>query len=94
MRELNVIGIDLGSLKSIIRDAVSIELQTIKNDSSNPSEEQIDVVLNRKEAADFLSICLTTLWKLGKSGQLKPRRINSKVYYLKSDLINFLNQAA
>ncbi len=59
-------------------------------------KQEIDktLLLSRKEAAAFLNICLTTLWSLDKSGELPSRRIKSKVFYLQSDLVNYLNQAA
>lgn len=94
MKENILIGVDLESLRLIIREAVSKELQTIKDALSKKSSEQKDVLLTRKEAADYLNICRTTLWSLDKSGELPSRRIKSKVFYLQSDLVNYLNQAA
>ncbi|WP_417371466.1 helix-turn-helix domain-containing protein [Gelidibacter japonicus] len=67
------------------------EILTEKNEKPEIDEAHL---LSRKEAADFLNICLTTLWSLDKSGELPSRRIKSKVFYLKSDLVNYLNQAA
>ena len=51
-----------------------------------------DEYLTRKQAAAFLHISETTLWKLDVSQELPARRLNGKVLYLKSDLLNFSKQ--
>ncbi|MEE1961184.1 helix-turn-helix domain-containing protein [Allomuricauda taeanensis] len=91
MSNYQLIGIDLDSLVSIIRQVVAKELQLIKFKGPNNQEAQLNVVLSRQEAADFLGISTTTLWKLDKSGELPARRIKTKVVYYKNDLLNYLN---
>ena len=48
-----------------------------------------EVLLSRKETAEFLKISETTLWSLDKTQVLPAKRLNGKVLYLKSDLLNF-----
>lgn len=91
MHKQFLIGIDLDSLVSIIRQVVAKELQPLKSRETQKKESQLNVVLSRQEAADFLGISTTTLWKLDKSGELPARRINTKVVYYKNDLLNYLN---
>ena len=89
-----LIGIELDSLVLIIGQAVAKELNEIKKqivlNSNKPNEE----ILSRKQTADFLQISLTTLWSYDKNQILPSKRIGTKVYYLKSELINFLKGAA
>ena len=94
MQKGTIIGIDLDSRSSIVRSAITKELQEFKKGLKIDKNDPEDEVLTRKQASEFLQICLTTLWDLDRKGILPSRRIKSKVYYLKSDLINFLNQAA
>lgn len=94
MKNNTIIGIDLDSLQSIIREAITKELQTFKENLEVKKIDRKDEVLSRKQTASFLKISLTTLWDLNRKGKLPSRRIKSKVYYLKADLINFLNQTA
>jgi len=89
MRKLQVYDIDLEVFKSIIGNAVAKVLQEnreLLNDSRNESG---DKYLSRKEAAEFLRISETTLWNLDKTQVLPAKRLNGKVLYLKSDLLNF-----
>lgn len=91
MHEPILIGIELDSLVSIIGQVVAKELQPLKSRENQKKESQLNVVLSRQEAADFLGISRTTLWKLDKSGELPARRIKTKVVYYKNDLLNYLN---
>ena len=80
-------------LSSLIRTVLKEELQPLllclkTKNSSN------DEYLSRKEAAEFLKISETTLWTLDKTQVLPAKRLQGKVLYLKSDLLNFHNQAA
>ena len=47
-----------------------------------------------KEAAKFLKISETTLWTLDKTQVLPATRLNGKVLYKKSELLNFSRQSA
>lgn len=93
-KELYLNQVDFIELKSLIKNAVQEVLDNGKTFFSNEKEGNKTITLSRKQTASFLKISLTTLWDLDRKGKLPSRRINSKVYYLKADLINFLNQAA
>lgn len=92
---IKVIDFDLEEFQNIIRNSVASVLKeqnellisTSKRDSS-------DYYLSRKEAAEFLKISETTLWNLDKTQKLPAIRLNGKVLYLKSDLLNFHRQVA
>lgn len=95
MTENTIIGIEIGSLMSIIRTAVAQELQNSKPlyEGREPRNEMH--LYTREQAMDFLQICSTTLWQITKDGLIQSRRIKSKVFYLKNDLESFiLNQVA
>lgn len=84
-----MVGIDLEKFQSIVGSAVAKVLQEHK-ELVKVSEQQFqDGYLTRKEAAQFLKISETTLWNLDKTQVLPAKRLNGKVLYLKSDLLNF-----
>lgn len=76
---------DLSSLiKSVLKEELKSLLLNLKTNNSSADE-----YLSRKEAAEFLKISKTTLWNLDKTQVLPATRLNGKVLYLKSDLLNF-----
>jgi DNA-directed RNA polymerase specialized sigma subunit len=84
-------SIDPEMLASIIKTVLKEELKQVlillKSDTG-------DEYLSRKQAAKFLHISETTLWTLDKNQILPAKRLNGKVLYLKSDLLNFHKHAA
>jgi excisionase family DNA binding protein len=50
--------------------------------------------LTRREAAEFLRVGSTTLWKLDKERVLCPVRVGSRCLYRREDLEKFLNRLA
>jgi len=79
---------DLGSLiKSILNEELKKILLSLKKDKD-------DEFLTREEAADFLRISKTTLYTLDKNQVLPAKRLEGKVLYLKSDLLNFDRESA
>ena len=80
--------------RSLLSTVVNEQLQEFKNIFLKLAEKKgdSDVYLTRKEAAAFLKISKTTLWNLDKIQVLPARRLNGKVLYLKSDLLNFTKE--
>lgn len=94
VQSVQLIGIDLEQLKSIIKGAVTKTLHEHKDLFNGSKKEYQDEYLSRKEAAEFLKISETTLWSLDKDQTLPATRLNGKVLYLKSDLLNLPKQSA
>jgi len=88
---IQLIGIDLETFKSIINQTI---IKILKDNESvfTKSETYADEFLSRKEAAEFLKISKTTLWNLDKTQVLPALRLNGKVLYRKSSLLNFQNE--
>ena len=59
-----------------------------KEAQANQQKMDEETFFTRKEAAAYLEVCETTLWKWAKPdcGYLLPVRVGSKVKYRKSDL--------
>lgn len=75
-------------LRNIVSSAVE---NAFRNAQGNPEqqkrEEMIDKYLNQEEAAKFLGLSVTTVWKFCKAGRLKPVRIGRRKLFRKSDLL-------
>lgn len=74
-------------LKALLKEEFN---QFVKNMKPNTPDEY----LTRKEAAEFLKISETTLWSLDKTQVLPATRLNGKVLYRKSELLDFPKQKA
>lgn len=86
--------VELDEFQLIISAAMTRVLQENKDLFTNNERGFSDEYLTRKEAAAFLKISTTNLWGLDKTQQLPAKRLNGKVLYLKSDLLNFPNQGS
>ena len=85
----NLLLIDKDDLKEVleplIRQAVRDELQ------SSSSVEESSPVMSRDEVSKMLDISLPTLNQWEKDGVIpKPKRLGKRVYFIRKDLINFL----
>jgi len=59
---------------------------------SNAKNEAIECqrIYTDREAAAYLRIGQTTLWRLRKAGKISFRRVASKIIYTQNDLENYL----
>ncbi len=74
-------------LKKLLKEEFKHLIQNLKTKES-------DIYLTRKEAAAFLKISETTLWSLDRTQVLPATRLNGKVLYRKSQLLDFSKQSA
>lgn len=75
-------------LKNLIKEAIREE-----REKQNPTKEApAEKPLSRKEAASFLKISLPTLAFWSKKGDIPFHRMNSRIYYLETELITALTQ--
>ena len=93
-KSFQLVDMDLEGFQNIIGSVVAKVLQKniipLLESLIAPSDE----FLSRKEAAEFLKISETTLWSLDKNQVLPAKRLQGKVLYLKSDLLNFNKASA
>jgi excisionase family DNA binding protein len=76
-----VVTLHVNELKDIIT-------QTIENViSKNPSKKEDDILLKRVDVARLFSVSLVTITEWMKTGKLPYHRINSRVYFKKSELM-------
>lgn len=64
-------------------------------DAKDSKPQQLDrILISRLEAASLLSISPRTIDNLIRSRQLRPRRVGSRVLFLRSDLELFAKRVA
>ncbi|CAM1357187.1 helix-turn-helix domain-containing protein [Tenacibaculum halocynthiae] len=77
-------NIDIKELKQIVSSVFKEEISKINNEKSSINDE----LLSRNEAAFFLGISLPTLRSYVKRGVISEKRLGSKLYYSKKELIS------
>ena len=70
-------------------EIVAEVVNQLSNGKSSP--EPNSKLITRKEAAKYLKIGLSTLWKFTKEGKLKAYYMGNKVYYKLDEIEGALN---
>ncbi|AWG20444.1 hypothetical protein FFWV33_02315 [Flavobacterium faecale] len=95
IENIRLIDLTKSDLISLIQQTVATEFQRFSNLMKTvPKEEEQTKIITRDEAAKLLNVSHTTLWKWSKDKILVARKINSRVYYLKNDVLDKLNAVA
>lgn len=90
-----LVQLNVKELQDLIAKSVTEEVnKLIKVIKMIPAENDENKVITREETAKLLNVSLTTLYLWNKNNILKNKKINSRVYYLKNDVMNKLNSAA
>lgn len=89
MTESNSRLIDLTKtdLVNLISETVSTEIKKIINLMNSQPEKEESKIISRIDASKLLGVSLTTLFHWNRDGILKAKKIGSKVYYLKNDVM-------
>ncbi len=66
---------------------ISTDRQMLIDKNNRNDQRQI---FTDREAADYLRIGQTTLWRLRKKGKISYRRASAKLIYTRDDLDNYL----
>jgi hypothetical protein len=88
-----MINLSVSDLTDLIKNAISTEIQKVVNlttQSTKPDSE----ILTREEVKDLLKVSFTSLWKYNKQKTLIARKANGKVFYMRQDVMNLLNNVA
>lgn len=81
--------VSMDELKSIVQEAVKEERERTEKRIREAKEV---AAVSRNEASRMLSVSLNTLWRWAKDGYLVPRKVGTKVMYLKSDIDNLIQR--
>ena len=79
---MNLVVVDIDQLKTIINDAVTAAMK------QHHAPEQQDEILRKVEVAKELKVSLKTIGKWMKQGKLPFHRINTRLFFKRSDIMN------
>lgn len=77
-------------LKDLISEGVRSQLEAFKKDFHKEAAQ--DDLLSREEAASFLKIDSSSLWRWQQKGKIKAYSIAGKRYYKRNELLNALTE--
>lgn len=96
MTESNIRLIDLTKtdLANLISETVSVELKKVINLMNSQPEKEESKIISRSDTSKLLGVSLTTLFHWNNNNILKAKKIGSRVYYLKNDVMDKLKAVA
>ena len=83
---------DLPTAVTTLTEEISEMKRLFIEKQEQPSTEQNETLLTRKQAAEFLNVTFATLNDWTKRGLVECGRISTRVYYKRSNLINAINK--
>lgn len=92
MHSTVLISMELKEFQSIVKQAVKDALRSECDSLVIGSTETLKPFLSRKEAAELLSVSLTTLNDWSKSGIVASYKLGSRVRYRMSDIQDALRK--
>ncbi len=93
MKPIQLLQLSLEDLTTIIRQAVAIELKVVNLMTPSPKDDS-DKILTREEVCKLLNVSTTTLHHWHNNKTLVNSKVGRRVYYMKSDVMNKLNNVA
>ena len=96
MTENNIRLFDLTKtdLVNLISETVSAELKKVINLMNSQPEKEESKIISRSDTSKLLGVSLTTLFHWNNNDILKAKKIGSRVYYLKNDVMDKLKAVA
>lgn len=89
-----MLNISLDELANIISKCVKSELEKVSDSIQLHPKSESDELITREEASKMLQVSFTTLFYWNRDGILPAQKIKSRVYYLKSAIMEKLKNAA
>ena len=91
-----LVQLSTNDLFQLIKEAVKEELNKITNVIQlNPKEKENESeLLTRKQTAELLNVQETTLFLWNRDKVLEHKKLNNRVYYIKSEVINKIKTVA
>ena len=88
-----MVNLSVNDLIELIKNAISTEIQNVVSQTTQPQKTESEI-LTREEVKNLLKISYTSLWKYNKQKTLIAKKANGKVFYMRQDVLNLLNEVA
>lgn len=82
--ETQIVIIKISELKNLINESVSNAFSQI------PQQKEEEILLKQKDVAKLFSVSLVTINAWMKTGKLPYHRINSRIFFKKSEVLEAL----
>ena len=93
-KTIQLTQISIEEFCTFIKEAVSSELKKLGSlTAPNPKNDSMDL-LTREQASKMLNVSYTTLFHWNNDSILPAHKIGRKVFYLRQEVIDKLNNAA
>jgi len=93
VRTFQMVNLSVDDLTKLFSSCIKAELQNL-NEVNRPNPKPETEILTREQTKDLLGISYVTLWKYNRDGTLQARKVKGKVFYLRQDITNLLNNVA
>lgn len=87
MQAVTITQISPPELQTLIEDSIK---KVFENLTIGNSKAEEDALLTVKQAAEFLTLSVPTLYGLISKGEVPVMKRSKRCYFLKQDLINYL----
>lgn len=91
---LQLVQLSVDDMTKIISEAVANELQKVTDLITLRPTQNENELLSREETSKLLKVSFTTLFNWNREKVLEAKKLGKKVYYLKSEVLNKLNNVA
>lgn len=90
-KDSRLIDLKVSDLIDLISESVATELTRVNDLLTSNVNKPEKELLTREEVSKLLKLSYTTLWKHDKTGILPAKKLGHKVFYLRADVMDNLN---
>jgi predicted DNA-binding transcriptional regulator AlpA len=90
-KTVQLIQLSVKDLTDLISSCLASEVEKLGRVIQLNPIHQEEELLTREEVSKLLKLSYTTLWKHNKTGVLPAKKLGQKVFYLRADVMDKLN---
>lgn len=88
---LRLVNVPIDEMANTIREIIATELQKVSSFITVVPKDDSEELMTRQEVSNLLKVSFTTLYWWDKENILQPQRLRRRLYYLRSEVMNKLN---
>jgi CRISPR/Cas system endoribonuclease Cas6 (RAMP superfamily) len=91
--QIQFINFSQEEFTELISKSVKSQFEELVKESTKEQPKEQNELLTRNETSKFLKVSTVTISKWTKDGLITPKRMGTKVFYSKAELIEVLNKS-
>ncbi len=91
--QIQFISVTPQELAELITESVKTQIKELVSESKKEQPKDENELLTRNETAKFFKVSTVTISQWTKDKLITPKRMGTKVFYSKSELIEVLNKS-